>query len=96
MPQDQSPRRLLERVIGLIREDIVHIENVVKLGKLEKDTSSDLARYSTALLSIVKETEGQDDKLKKSLNRLSDKDLLDMAEKALQQMKGEAPNASQE
>lgn len=83
----KNPRELLSRVIDLINKDLDHIEERVSSGKLDHDSSQDLARYSTALLRIVDDLDSQADTAKRSLHKMSDKDLLEMAESVVNEMR---------
>lgn len=71
----------------MIDKDLDHIEELIKSGKLDHDSSQDLARYSGAILNIVKDLDQQQDAQKKSLSKLTDKQLLEMAEDAVKKLK---------
>lgn len=81
-------RALLSKVISLIEKDVLYIETDLSSGKLDKDSSADLVRYSSALLSILKDKEAHEEKGKKSLEKMTDAELLEMAEKAIRDLKG--------
>ncbi len=90
MPENQrNPRDLLDEVIGLIESDLSHIKKSSKSRALEPDEALTLSRYSKALLDIVKDIDESGEKKKKSLAKLSDQDLAELAEKALREMKGQ-------
>lgn len=78
-----EPRELLEKVTALIEKDVSHIEKLVTQGKLDKDSAMDLARYSTALLHIVKDREEAKKSERKTLEQLSDEELREMAKQFL-------------
>lgn len=79
----QDSRNLLQRILGLIEKDVGHIDQMLSMGKLDKDAAADLARYSGAVLAITKDTDKVDDDQRKSLARLSDTELNDMVKQVL-------------
>lgn len=78
-----NPRELLERAMTLINQDLEHISSKVKDGKLSHDNAQDLARYSTALLSIVKDNDEQSEKSKESVHKMPQDKLEELARKYL-------------
>lgn len=73
--QLEDPRILLDDIIYLIKKDIDHIRGMVELGKLDKDSSQDLARYSSAIMSIVKDSSNQEEIERKSVSKLTTEEL---------------------
>ena len=67
----------------LIDQDIAHIERVATFQKLDHDTALDLTRYSGALLSIIKDTDGQEESHKKNLSKFTTEELLVMAKEMI-------------
>lgn len=82
-----NPRSLLDFVIALIARDLGHISKDGENKKLVHDTASDLARYSTALLNIIKDLDSQAEESRKGLSRLTTEELMEKAEKVLEEMK---------
>lgn len=75
MSATKNPRELLERAMELIHKDLDHLESKVKTGKLSHDNAQDLARYSTALLSIAKDGDEDEAKKRKSVQQLTPEEL---------------------
>ena len=77
-------RVLLDEVITLIERDLSHIKNMS--GKLDSETSMDLARYSSALLAITKDKDAEKDEAKKNMQKLSNKELIRLAQEAAREL----------
>jgi len=90
----EKPRTLMNHVIGLIARDISAIQAqgmIEKDGKklvkkLPHETANDLVRYSVALLNIIRDLDEQDEKNQKTLNEMSDAELIEVTKKAIAEM----------
>ena len=80
----KDPAKLLSYALALIDKDMRHIKRLAKKGKLDPRSSQDLARYSSALLSLTDSIEKRDKEAKSKLSKLSTPELEKLAKKVLQ------------
>lgn len=75
--------KLLAEVMSLIEQDINHIKDMVKVGKLDHDAATDLTRYCKVLQDVSADREDQEEAERKKLKGMSTADLVKKAREAL-------------
>jgi hypothetical protein len=76
-----TPGELLKRALLIVEQDLKHITTLVMMGKLDSDSSEDVARYIRALAISDKIKEKDDENQKKTAQRLTDEELLSIVQK---------------
>lgn len=76
-----TPGELLKRALLIVEQDLKHITTLVMMGKLDSDSSEDVARYIRALAISDKIKERDDESQKKTAQRLTDEELLTIVQK---------------
>lgn len=76
-----TPGELLKKALLIVEQDLKHITTLVMMGKLDSDSSEDVARYIRALAISDKIKEKDDENQKKTAQRLTDKELLTIVQK---------------
>lgn len=77
----EKPRDLLDRALALISRDFTYLENLKR--PLSDAERTSMTRYARDLQSLCGLVEGESEKLRKTLSRLSEKQLRDEFEMAL-------------
>ncbi len=76
-----TPGELLKKALLIVEQDLKHITTLVMMGKLDSDSSEDVARYIRALAISDKIKEKDDENQKKTAQRLTDEELLTIVQK---------------
>lgn len=76
-----TPGELLKKALLIVEQDLKHITTLVMMGKLDSDSSEDVARYIRALAISDKIKEKDDENQKKTTQRLTDEELLTIVQK---------------
>lgn len=74
-----DPRELMERTLQLIENELDHIKEASKAGKLDPENTTALVRYSDALLKYVKDGVVQEEEEKRKLSKMSTEELAQLA-----------------
>lgn len=73
--------RAFKKSTLIVEQDLKHITTLVMMGKLDSDSSEDVARYIRALAISDKIKEKDDENQKKTAQRLTDEELLTIVQK---------------
>lgn len=76
-----TPGELLKKALLIVEQDLKHITTLVMMGKLDADSSEDVARYIRALAISDKIKEKDEEQQKKTAQRLTDEELLNIVQK---------------
>lgn len=76
-----TPGELLKKALLIVEQDLKHITTLVMMGKLDSDSSEDVARNIRALAISDKIKEKDDENQKKTAQRLTDEELLTIVQK---------------
>lgn len=76
-----TPGELLKKALLIVEQDLKHITTLVMMGKVDSDSSEDVARYIRALAISDKIKEKDDENQKKTAQRLTDEELLTIVQK---------------
>ncbi|HNJ37825.1 MAG TPA: hypothetical protein PL071_07385 [Nitrosomonas sp.] len=76
-----TPGELLKKALLIVEQDLKHITTFVMMGKLDPDSSEDVARYIRALAISDKIKEKDEESQKKTAQRLTDEELLSIVQK---------------
>lgn len=76
-----TPGELLKKALLIVEQDLKHITTLVMMGKLDADSSEDVARYIRALAISDKIKEKDEESQKKTAQRLTDEELLSIVQK---------------
>lgn len=77
----KTPGELLEQALFIVEKDLNHIKTLVLMGKLDPDSSEDVARYIRALAISGKIKSESDEDQSRTAQRLSDEELLQIVKK---------------
>lgn len=72
-------QQLLQKVIGLIEQEVIEIEALSNEGKLERSVAADLVDYSRALLNLASSIEAKGKEEQKKLSKMTTEELLELA-----------------